>query len=399
MDPEVGEVLVAYIRTLACTLIIAAFAFQFARFLKRRMGPAVRRFKWWLELTGTVILAAAGVSRLGWSIQTWGGESVAERINDGVFFSASASGLFALLTALFLSQAMEIANGASVSESPRQAGREPIPLSRTILYGLANWSLLVAGLANLCVGTRAALSGSVTVAATSLTAGIVLIFGATIDRFDSLRGLGIEAKTRKLDQTIDHAEKTLIHLRKSAELYCEEILSIRARMNRWDSRPSHQEEFEFANRVRKFMRGFGSTDKTIAEAFRLWIRTQCFDIASGLANSLRKELMAHLDKLPNNVQVVNQGSPGQSESSHLTALIEELDQFRQSSPRFEDSGWSDYVERFESLLDQLQSLQVETIKSILSDAKEIVPEMFLLLEGRELRDPAHWVRIQEKYSR
>jgi hypothetical protein len=50
-----------------------------------------------------------------------------------------------------------------------------------LLYGLTNWGLFSAGALNLAVGTWFALKGQVANAATSLTAGLVLLFAATID--------------------------------------------------------------------------------------------------------------------------------------------------------------------------------------------------------------------------
>src|SRR6266480_7887150 len=87
-----------------------------------------------------------------------------------------------------------------------------------VLYGLTNWGLLIAGLVNLGVGTLSALRGNVGIAATSLTAGLVLLFAATIDRFELLKGLGIEARTRKLDERIERADEALRRLRELAEL-------------------------------------------------------------------------------------------------------------------------------------------------------------------------------------
>jgi hypothetical protein len=92
------------------------------------------------------------------------------------------------------------------------------PIHRRLLYGFTNWSLFVAGMVNLGVGTWSAANGNAAIAATSLTAGLVLLFAATIDRFESLKGLGIEAKTRKLDEKIEQADEALRRLRELTEL-------------------------------------------------------------------------------------------------------------------------------------------------------------------------------------
>lgn len=73
------------------------------------------------------------------------------------------------------------------------------PWHRKVLYGITNWALLLAGLANLGVGTLAAFNESAAVAATSLTAGLVLLFAATIDRFESLNGIASVFRTLSID--------------------------------------------------------------------------------------------------------------------------------------------------------------------------------------------------------
>lgn len=86
------------------------------------------------------------------------------------------------------------------------------PRHRLVLYEFTNWILFVAGIVNLGVGTWFAAQGDAAIAATSLTAGLVLLFAATIDRFESLKGLGIEAKTRKLNEKIEQADEALYRL-------------------------------------------------------------------------------------------------------------------------------------------------------------------------------------------
>lgn len=95
---------------------------------------------------------------------------------------------------------------------------DPTPEHHRILYGLANWTLFVAGVVNLVIGTWSAANSDAAIAATCLAAGLILLFAATIDRFESLKGLGIEAKTRKFDEKIVQADVTLRGVRKLTEL-------------------------------------------------------------------------------------------------------------------------------------------------------------------------------------
>ncbi|MCA8242343.1 hypothetical protein [Burkholderia sp. AU32262] len=118
------------------------------------------------------------------------------------------------------------------------------------LYTLTNVGLFVAGAANLYVGTLSAIETNVAGAATSRTAGLVLLFAATIDRFESLKGLGVEAKTRQLDEKINEADDARDRLRELTELTGAAIANIGIKMGRWDSVLPPQEAYQIAQGVR-----------------------------------------------------------------------------------------------------------------------------------------------------
>ena len=112
------------------------------------------------------------------------------------------------------------------------ASAAQIPLHKKILYGLTNWGLFIAGAINLGVGTWSAFSGNVAIAGTSLTAGLILLFAATIDRFESLKGLGVEAKTRQLDQKIEQTEVALRKVKELTELVAAPLMVMTSTIDR-----------------------------------------------------------------------------------------------------------------------------------------------------------------------
>lgn len=164
--------------------------------------------------------------------------------------------------------------------------------SLKFLYGFTNWALFLAGLANLVIGTRAAFGENTALAATSLTAALVLLFAATIDRFESLKGLGIEAKTRQLDQKIIQADEALQRLREITELTGAAFIDLKSKMGRFDSAPPPRDNIAFASRIRKIMKDVGSNEDAIAKALRPWAKTLCFDMAYAQTRGLDKLLHA-----------------------------------------------------------------------------------------------------------
>src|ERR1700722_5105259 len=95
---------------------------------------------------------------------------------------------------------------------------QPKPRGTQFLYGATNWILFLTGAVNLLLGTIGAARADVSLAAISLTAGLILILAATIERFELLQGLGMKAQTRQLDEKLEQADDALAQLRGLAEL-------------------------------------------------------------------------------------------------------------------------------------------------------------------------------------
>lgn len=93
-------------------------------------------------------------------------------------------------------------------------------------FTIVSVSLGVAGVVTLGVGLVRALQGDATSAVALLGAGLVLLMASIIDRFDSPKGLGMEAKLRELDQTIGQAEIVLKQLRGVTELTGKGLLDL-----------------------------------------------------------------------------------------------------------------------------------------------------------------------------
>lgn len=275
---------------------------------------------------------------------------------------------------------------------------DPIPVSRQILYGVANWALLAAGLANLVAGTWAAFNDSAAVAATSLTAGLVLLFAATIDRFESLKGLGIEAKTRQLDQKIGQANDALQRLREMTEITGSALVDLNSKIGRWSSAPGPRESIELAERVRQIMKSLGSDESVVAAALRPWAQTLCLDMARVQTEELQKklqvrkqELEAEREKIPKPIKADDPifsalctqiNSIGDFQSARLSNLhLIELENF---------------PERFMEIFDnvpQIDSVEVQTIRSA---AEKFASGMRSLKQTRTLPDSELWIEVLHK---
>jgi hypothetical protein len=273
-----------------------------------------------------------------------------------------------------------------------------LSLSRRVLYGLTNWALLAAGLANLAVGTLAALNDSAAIAATSLAAGLVLLFAATIDRFESLKGLGIEAKTKQLDQKIVQADDALRRLREMTEITGAALIDLNSKMGRWDSTPAPRESIAFANRVRQVMKNLGSDDGVISDVLRPWARTLCFDMALAQTHGLRELLQARLKILESERQKIKQ--PIQADDplfNQLSAQIRSIHEFQGTRLKnLHRLELDDYPDKLMEIFDDVPQVDPGEIETQRVAAARFAAGMVSLRQSKTLPDPELWIEELSK---
>lgn len=156
---------------------------------------------------------------------------------------------------------------------------------------MTNLALAAAGLACLAKGVLMLWStGDAAMTGVALTAGLTLLLASTMDRFEELKGLGIEAKTRKLDAAISQANATLDQLRELAELSSGVIVQMSAKMGRWDSAPTAKEAWALVRRVHAHLKSIGSSDTTIREILTPWADVTTKDLLGTLLKEPRRQI-------------------------------------------------------------------------------------------------------------
>jgi hypothetical protein len=267
------------------------------------------------------------------------------------------------------------------------------PLNRRILYGITNWALLGAGLANLGVGTWSAFNQFAAIAATSLTAGLVLLFAATIDRFESLKGLGIEAKTIQLDQKIVQADGALLRLREMTEITATALLNMHSKMGRFDSAPGVRESIALANQVRQIMKNLGSEESAIATALHSWARMLCLDMARALTNGLYKKLQSCQQVLEFERLKIQQ--PIQSNDPNfllLNAKIKSIDDFQKFRlQKLHLLVLEDYPDKFMELFKNVPEIDTVELESLRLNAARFEAGMRSLRQTQTLSDSELWI--------
>ncbi|MBI3532199.1 MAG: phage tail tape measure protein [Burkholderiales bacterium] len=157
--------------------------------------------------------------------------------------------------------------------------------------GTTNLVLGLAGMACLWLGVFSLWSGKdLSAAATGLTAGLVLLLAASIERFEVLKGLGMEARTRKLDEAISQTTATLAQLREWAEMSSDLFISMASNAGRFDAAPTTEEAYEIAERVRQNLKSIGSSEEVIKKTMSPWVSITSGDLARKLLDDVQKKV-------------------------------------------------------------------------------------------------------------
>lgn len=191
---------------------------------------------------------------------------------------------------------------------------------------ITNVALLFAGLACLVKGVHVlwtANEGSS--AATALTAGLFLLLASTIDRFEVLKGWGLEARTKQLDKTLSEAVATLNQLREIAELSSESIVSLNSKAGRWGSAPSAQVAYEVVKRVRANLMELGSAEQRVKQIMEPWVKVTTNDLVRVMLTELRKSLQLGSEHY--RIQLQSYPLPIQAGDSNYQLLLDSLNKF------------------------------------------------------------------------
>jgi hypothetical protein len=275
------------------------------------------------------------------------------------------------------------------------------PWHRRLLYGLTNWGLFTAGAVNLAVGTWSAFNTQTAIAATSLTAGLILLFAATIDRFESLKGLGIEAKTRQLDQKIEQADDALRRVKELAEVAGASLIDLNSKMGRWNSAPTPREAYALAQRVRGILMSLGSDPTAIRRTLIPWARIACMDPSRALLAPLDKALSDRTREVERERSSVPQPID-QNDPTFLrtTASLQACSSYRQERlNRIHQLEFDDYPDRLLAILDDVPLVEPDLVAAVRDKVQEFAPYFLEVRERFQLSNPEPWLLTIESHRK
>lgn len=261
---------------------------------------------------------------------------------------------------------------------------------------IVNGSLMLAGIFNLGWGCYKAVVGDQPLAITCLTAGLLLLLASTIDRFELLKGFGIEAKTRALQQVLSEAGVTLEQLQHLAEITSRSIVSLTSGAGRVGGAPTIRSSLGTVNEVRDTLLKLNTDPAKIRAILQPWVRITIFDAAMHITKSIRNELVAVQQSA--NAQAAQYPEPRSlaDEATYAALVQRALAASEFNLDRLGNQGeWP--LETFSSRLGQIitdMPVRDEATRTTLRNlVEEWDPRLAYLIEHQALLDPEAWFAI------
>jgi hypothetical protein len=260
---------------------------------------------------------------------------------------------------------------------------------KVVVAGLTSAALVLSGCALLVFGLISAYRGNSPLLAVCIAGAILLIFAANIDRFESLKGLGMEAKTKQLDRKLVEADQAIDQLRQLAETLGKESVAANSKLGRLDSAPTAEESYLHAQAIRSVLTNLGSKPETIREMLRPFVHMMLFDMTTALLHPVKRNLRGNINKAQKRRRLTTEDP---LEGAESLAALEGAHKFerRMVSHLYSSLAIEDYPGE---VLKELNAAPL--VDHFVKEAaqKELISfssEMFLLRTEGRLEKPSEW---------
>ncbi|MFJ4393163.1 hypothetical protein [Pseudomonas soli] len=154
--------------------------------------------------------------------------------------------------------------------------------TKRLATSLADFLLLASGAVCLLLGCIFLFKENISAASTGLGIGLALTLAGTVERFKTIKALGLEATTRELNDKISEAKNTLEELKALAGISGHTLSLLTARLGRWDTHFTFEESYNLAASLKKTLIRLGCNSTEIKYALLPWANMTSKDLARSL---------------------------------------------------------------------------------------------------------------------
>lgn len=260
---------------------------------------------------------------------------------------------------------------------------------KQIVTKLTNGALLISGTSLLGFGLFYAYEGNSTLLAVCIAGAILLIFSGTIERFESIKGLGVEAKTRQLTEKLVEADRAIDQLRQLAETLGTESVAANSKLGRMGSAPTAEESYMHAQAVRAVMLNLNSKPEAIRRMLRPFVHIMLFDMTTALLHPARKNLTQKLNELNSKLDREAETPEEAQARAHLQGEVYEFQRVLLKD-LYANLAVEGYPNEILTRLSRVPLLDEDVRQATQVELLQFAGEMLLLRSEGRLEHPEAW---------
>ncbi|PKV46377.1 hypothetical protein CLU92_3784 [Janthinobacterium sp. 61] len=162
-------------------------------------------------------------------------------------------------------------------------------------YDIVKWpglirDFLLGSMGLLCIGfaIHSAVNEKLQAAGTLFTAGLLLCLFSSLARFESIKGLGIEAKMVALSEKLNEADQLLGHMRNMVGLMADTSFQIIGNLGRWDAEIPKAAMLKIVGNFHELLTSLGEPAEVIEKKLEPWHLSNERDLVYPIHGALHK---------------------------------------------------------------------------------------------------------------
>ncbi|WP_423373060.1 hypothetical protein [Stenotrophomonas maltophilia] len=266
--------------------------------------------------------------------------------------------------------------------------------SQTRFHIVVNALLFLAGVVALAAGGYVTFQLQAATAATFFGTGLILLFASTIDRFESLKGFGMEAKQRELNRTLSEVQEILDEVQQLSVFTTQSLATLYGKTGRFNGAPSAEEMYAIITACKTSMKRAQATDAAIKAALRPCTDAMLQDFNFAVLGPVHSAVRIREQEL-NQELLATQMSEPEAHQARLAAW-REMGGLAAALLDFTAYDEASYPWK---LLDTLRSHPASSLPEAASAATLLTtfaPEIQNLQRRGTIDDPAAWFAITQK---
>jgi hypothetical protein len=252
------------------------------------------------------------------------------------------------------------------------------------------------GAVSIAVGLWIATQDKVSAATACLSTGILILLIANINHFEFIKGFGFEARTKKLDEKIEEADRLLNQLKLTSQLFADISVQLMSRAGRFGGPIPKGETQDLLQRLRSLLESLGvkqaDIDNSLDPFHRITLRDLSMPCFNRLFGELQNRVQAISDAMGQWTKTHSPINPSDPEFLRLNGQLQVVQNHAEETRRrFEEGDPFTLDKLLEKAVADAPSWSDSDRRVFLASIKQLLHEYQFYAKNKRINDLPAWL--------